>query len=166
MRNGVLLAKLTGYPIYILNTHLTPNTDLDWSLQNRLSPFTYSQLMHISELTQALVSMHNEVIITGDFNTPKDSELYQAFMDTSQVEDVFSEFDTSTKVPELSPDGKDLERIDYIFLTQKNAKADIFNKDHMFEQKQPVDGEMSYLSDHIGLKTEFVYYLNRKRIAN
>jgi endonuclease/exonuclease/phosphatase family metal-dependent hydrolase len=166
MRNGVLLAKLSGYPIYVLNTHLTPNTDLDWSLENRISPFTYSQLMHVAEVTDALVSMKNEVIITGDFNTPKDSELYEAFMNTSELQDVFSEYDTSTKIPELSQDGRDLERIDYIFLTQKNAKADVFNKEHIFEKKQEVDGEMAYLSDHIGLKTEFVYYLNRKRVAN
>lgn len=165
-RNGVLLAKLSGFPIYILNTHLTPNTDLDWSMTNRMSPFTYSQLMHIAEMTDALVSMNNEVIITGDFNTPKGSELYEAFMDSSQVEDVFADFDTSTKIPEMSLTGKDLERIDYIFLTQGNARADISSKDHLFEQKQPVDGEMAYLSDHIGLKTEFVYYLNRKKSAN
>lgn len=122
--------------------------------------------MHIAEVTDALVSMHNEVIITGDFNTPKDSELYDVFMNTSQVEDVFAEYSTSTKIADLSSDGRDLERIDYIFLTQKNAKADIFNKDHMFERREVVDGEMAYLSDHIGLKTEFVYYLNRKKAAN
>ena len=131
-----------------------------------MSTFTYSQLMHIAEITDALVSMNNEVIITGDFNTPKDSDLYEAFINTSQVQDVFAEFETSTKIPELSETGKDLERIDYIFLTEKNAKADIFNKDHLFEQKQEIDGEAAYLSDHIGLKTEFVYYLQRKRTAN
>jgi endonuclease/exonuclease/phosphatase family metal-dependent hydrolase len=91
MRNGVLLAKLSGYPIYVLNTHLTPNTDLDWSMDNRMTPFTYSQLMHVAEITDTLVAMNNEVIITGDFNTPKDSELYDLFLQSSPVEDVFSE---------------------------------------------------------------------------
>ena len=166
MRNGILLCKLKNFPIYILNTHLTPNTDLDWSMSNRISPFTYSQLMHIAEVTDALVSMQNEVIITGDFNTPKNSELYEAFMSTTQVQDVFAEYDSSTKIPELSATGKDLERIDYIFLTHRNAKADIFSKDHMFESREVVDGEMAFLSDHIGLKTEFVYYLNKKKVTN
>lgn len=152
-KRGLLITKLKEHPYYIINTHLTQNSDHDWSENNRYIPMLKSQLDEVIKAT-ALLIKNNIVILAGDFNMPKKSEIYQQFIRTSSLFDIFNEHEipTARNIPIL--DSKNIGRIDYIFIT-KNATLKKVSEKHIFTKKVAITpNEKIYLSDHIGLQVD------------
>ncbi len=156
IRNGVLIAKSTHLPIYILNTHLTPNPDFDWRMENRYCKYILAQLEQIAIIINRLSAKGQGILAGGDFNTAKDSELYKRFIKLTKLVDVFAEHKTPTFHQEYLSKKKKTKRIDYIFISNGNRKLSILSKQNIFKNKIKLeDGTKMYLTDHIGLKAHF-----------
>lgn len=149
-KKGILLCKLDNYPVYLLNTHLTQNSDHDWSKSNRYSQYLLAQLQQLAEIVTFLTPSRNQIILGGDLNMPKDSMFYKQFLSRSNLVDLFSDYSSSTYHNDYFPDRKlNIGRIDYIFASYG---CKLRAKDQIFTQKfKQQDGKISYLSDHKGL---------------
>lgn len=155
IRNGVLACKIYGAPLYVLNTHLTPNMDHDWSKTNRFSKYIDAQIRQMATIVKGLKKKKYEIILAGDFNTAKDSYLYENFVKMTKAFDVFHNFSSPTLQSEYLTKNKKAERIDYIFLINQYAKATIESTMHLFDEKVKMKkGKPLYLSDHIALKID------------
>lgn len=152
IKNGVLMCKLKEIPVYILNTHLTPNLDFNWTEKNRFYSYINAQLHQIAQLVNKIGSNKNHVILAGDLNTSKNSKLYKSFLSEAKLVDIFAEFNTPTLHQEYLAKNKTARRIDYIFLSSSDSKPAVLKKDHVFTEKVLLsNGKLRYLSDHIGL---------------
>jgi endonuclease/exonuclease/phosphatase family metal-dependent hydrolase len=151
IKNGVLSCRIDSQHLYLLNTHLTPNLDFNWTEKNRFYNYINAQLHQITELVKQVVNDGNKVIIAGDFNTSKDSMLYKRFLSNTNLIDVFAECDFPTLHQDYLAKNKAARRIDYIFLTD----GKVIKKDHLFTKRVILgNGKLRYLSDHIGLRAD------------
>ncbi|MBI4080706.1 MAG: endonuclease/exonuclease/phosphatase family protein [Candidatus Levybacteria bacterium] len=151
-KKGILIAKALKTQLTIINTHLTQNSDHDWSTSNRYTFFLVSQLNQLASLIKTLKKTNRKLIVCGDFNMPKHVSLYSSFMKKSGLIDVFQSETSPTHHKVYM--GKKLSsgRIDYIFTTELKPLA----TDHIFTRKVTIDNSIQeFLSDHIGLRARF-----------
>jgi endonuclease/exonuclease/phosphatase family metal-dependent hydrolase len=157
-RSGILLGRIKDTNTYIINTHLTQNGDYNWSDRSRFYPFIKSQLNQVAEVINSIHKKELNVIAAGDFNTDSDSKLYKSFINQSEIIDIFKKSPIPTMHQEFLPDHKKVKRIDYIFLRSSSKKAQIKNTEYIFTDKYLFkNGDRRFLSDHIGLKAEFLF---------
>lgn len=166
MRYGVLSVRLSGMPITIYNTHLTPNMDVEYTEENRFTKFSASQLAQIARIVQQELKWKRNVIIAGDFNIPHDSFLYEDFLKTSGLRDVFAARREPTYHEEFLPEGKDGHTIDYIFVSASNAAVRTLATDYVIERPVKHNGEHLYLSDHIGLLAHLQIQERKRQDSN
>ncbi len=150
-RKGVLIAKLTDCPLYILNTHLTQNSDHDWDTTNRYASYLQNQLAQFVGIIRLLRGSMASILVAGDFNLPHDSVYYKEFLEAAKLVDPFKKETFSTYHQSFLPEGEHLGRIDYIF-TGSNGNLKVKKTDHIFTDKMLIDGKLQYVSDHVGLK--------------
>lgn len=154
-RKGMLLMKVAKEPMWLINTHLTQNSDWNWNASNRFAKFLVLQLEQCADTVKTLSAIGNKIFLAGDFNLSKDSALYRDFVKDANLVDVFAKDNFPTTHPEFAPKGRKLERIDYMFTTKKN-ELKIIQKKYLFTD--PIEmsgGKKSYLSDHIALSASF-----------
>ena len=153
IRNGILTATILKTSMVILNTHLTPNMDYNYSQNNRYSKFSEAQLIQLAQVIKDFVADDKKVLLGGDLNAAKNSYLYKTFLSLSKAIDIFAREDSPTQHQEYYPAHQEVTRIDYIFYAGK-SKPKILSADHLFTKKVKLKHEKStYLSDHVGLKT-------------
>ncbi len=163
IRNGALVCKLKNYPVYILNAHITPNLDHDYSMKNRFSKYNSAQLAQLSEIINNHSKKKRDLIAAGDFNTAKDSLIYKDFIKNAKLEDLFKRLHTPTQHQSFLPKHKKVKRIDYIFLRMNTGKIKIQNTIEIFNKKEILgNNKKRFLSDHIGLKTKISLSFNKK----
>ena len=152
---GSLMAKIQGKALLIYNTHLIPNRKGNWSRENKMYQTHEKQLEELSNLIAQAAYKENYVVVSGDFNIPKSSDLYTHFLDISHARDIFAADDTPTFHAEFLPSGKKAHRIDYIFLYPEEAAMTIHASSLLFQNKVTLrNGKTAYLSDHLGLMAE------------
>lgn len=152
IQNGILSCKLKNKPYVILNTYVTPNMDYDYSKTNRFSRYIEAQLRQLATVSKNLASQGNAVFIGGDFNTDKNSYLYNTFKEASKATDIFSRHTLPTKHQDYYPSHVKVSRIDHLFVISQK-KPVILATEHLFTKKVPLNNNQSlYLSDHIALK--------------
>lgn len=156
--NGVLVAKLKDHPLLIATTHLTSDAVHNLEPKHTYYKIIRSQSEEVAQVFNNFSKQEN-LILTGDFNIAKDSELYNNFMKTTHAQDAFPKDTKATFISKRLRyfyQSQVSSRIDYIFLKQKSKKFDIINSSHLYEKEVPLsDGTMSYLSDHVGLQITF-----------
>ncbi|HVZ58686.1 MAG TPA: endonuclease/exonuclease/phosphatase family protein [Patescibacteria group bacterium] len=146
---GILLTQLKGTNLWLGNTHLTQNSDDNWSAGNRFLPLLASQLTQVAVHTQVILSRKEQLILAGDFNVPKGSPLYQNFITESTLQDFFTYDDFSTYHQEFLPPGHRVGRLDYILASPSIKLHD--TSYILREQFTDNLGKKFYASDHIGL---------------
>ena len=155
-KKGTLVAKIRGEPLLLCNTHLIPNSEGDWSRENKLYQTHEKQLEELSRLIAQVAHKENYVVVSGDFNIPKCSDLYTHFLDISHAKDIFEADDTPTFHAEFLVPGRKAHRIDYIFLYPEEASIAIHTSSLLFQNRVTLrNGKTAYLSDHLGLMAEF-----------
>jgi endonuclease/exonuclease/phosphatase family metal-dependent hydrolase len=159
-RKGVLLTKIKDLPLWILTTHLIQNSDYPWienvwSEKNKFSGLIQSQLDQTASIVQTLIKTDMNVIITGDFNIPKRTNLYRNFVKDAGVIDSFAKFQSPTYHKAFIPESAEPERLDYIFYSSKKEALKPANQKHVLENPITINKEELYLSDHVGLMTTF-----------
>lgn len=144
-RKGVLTTTLTGPGVSIVNTHPLANTDGDWSAGNRFAPAHRAQLGALAQVTGVL---RRPVVVCGDFNVDRDSELFSDFADETGLGDVFEGRCPPTFRAEYLPAAARPRCIDFI-LTGGEVKAS--SAEVLFAGKQDLRGGPGHVSDHVGL---------------
>jgi endonuclease/exonuclease/phosphatase (EEP) superfamily protein YafD len=76
----VLTTHLHGTGITIMNVHLNPNKDGDWSRANQFYPLHEAQLDDLTEFADQARFANATVMASGDFNLAKVCDLYSRFM--------------------------------------------------------------------------------------
>lgn len=172
IKNGILVCKLRDYPIYILNTYLTTNPDVNWIINKPFSRIQETQIKDLAKVINHIQKPDNTIILTGDFNFTKKSSSYNLLMSLIHGKDIFTKFELPTYLRERGSlkllwrirlldkviHAKQSGRVDYIFLLHKENKVNVSEAKHVFDEKVRLfNGKSSYLSDHIGLyaKMEF-----------
>lgn len=158
MRNGLLLAKVRGTKLWLMNAHLTQNSDCDWSVNNRYIPLLLSQLRQCQRVVDLLKKSGQHLIAAGDFNMPKDSIYYYEFIQATSLNDAFSQESSSTYHQDFLLPGQSVGRIDYIYYTEDSLLRLVNHDQVITEPIVDEHGQQMYLTDHIGLKGEFVLY--------
>ncbi len=155
-RSGVLFAKTTNMNFFILNTHLTQNSDFDWGNKNRFYKYIKSQLVQILKLIKNLSNESRFTILTGDFNLDKKSTLYKTFIKSGDLIDTFAKHESPTMHQFFLPKPKKARRLDYIFISSNESRIQITNRSHIFTGRYIIKkSKLVYLSDHVGLKITF-----------
>jgi exonuclease III len=155
---GSLITQLQNMPLAIVNTHLTANRDNDWS-KDTASYFRHQvELEQLARLIERTRKLQRAVIVSGDFNVAKGSELYQRFVQTTHVHDIFHGDMRPTYHQDYLPDGQASHCIDYLFYISTDSKTVMVSQTSLlFQDKtQLPNGKEGYLSDHIGLLAELM----------
>lgn len=153
-RKGVLLSFVPQWSITSCNCHLPANKADDWSSASRYYRVHEYALERLSSIINEQGQQKKDMLIMGDFNIPKRSELYQTFVHLSRAIDVFEEDDSPTYHEEFWPDP---QRLDYVFLCLHGGceRVQVRQKDFLFREKVRLsNGASHYLSDHMGLMAE------------
>lgn len=152
-KKGVLVSTHTENLLTICNVHLVANGDADWSASSRYYSAHEHDIAALVDQLNVLTQKRSGqlIIISGDFNIPKCSDLYQKFIAMSQAKDLFEDDESPTYHQEFLIPGQIPHRIDYIFALSQN----LFHIDHkalLFQEKFSLSsGDDQYLSDHLGL---------------
>lgn len=151
-RSGFLVCKLREIPLILATTHLTTDTIHDLTPANKRYRLIRSQILQAADVFK---EQENSVILTGDFNTGKDSMLYKEFLRVTGVKDTFATHNEITYSPERTPyrfPAEESSRIDYIFYKQNKLKIQPTELTYMFKDQVTLfKGKQSYVSDHIAL---------------
>jgi sphingomyelin phosphodiesterase 2 len=138
---GVLVTQLTDPAVSVINTHPQANRDGDWSAANRFYPIHVAQLTTLARVTDSTAA---PMVVCGDFNIDRDSDLFGEFIQHTGLEDAFGGNCPPTFRAEYLPAGATPHTIDFI-LTAGGIKAE--SAEVLFSGEQVV-------SDHLGLRAE------------
>lgn len=149
---GVLISDIDCLRLRILNVHLSANKDNDWSPSNRFYQIHSSELEKLAKLVRANRQERTTLLVAGDFNIAKSSDLYWKYIEMTKLQDSFETDDSPTFHSEFLPSGDKPHRIDYIFVDSNGKNIQIENTENLFKDKAKFkNGRESYLSDHIAL---------------
>lgn len=146
---GILSVKIKNTNIWLLNTHLTQNSDHDWSHKNRFVPLLESQLAQLLVHVNSITARDGKVILAGDLNMPKNTQYYDTFLKKSGLIDGFKADSFTTYHQSFLPSNASVGRVDYIFTS---ALLHLVRKNYILRSPLRDDeGNEFYASDHIGL---------------
>ncbi|MGH7204494.1 MAG: endonuclease/exonuclease/phosphatase family protein [Candidatus Levyibacteriota bacterium] len=154
-QNGMLSATVKDFSLRLCTTHLSSDLEHNLTPKNKLYKLIRSQSEEAARQMNAYAQTSSAVILMGDFNIGKNSELYKSFLSTTQAKDIFAKKEIKTYysdrfkyfytayVPAI---------IDYIFIKTASKKVIPLKTEYAFNQHiEFASGKKSYLSDHIGL---------------
>ncbi len=146
---GVLITRLGS--MIIMNAHLNPNMDGDWSRDNRFYPVHNVQLEAVNKLVN-MKFPDSVIILSGDFNLAKDCDLFPQFVNDGNWNDTFSSDLTPTFHSEFLKPGRTPHCIDYVLFRDPKNKLKVEQTAFMAADKIKLrNGVESYISDHLGL---------------
>ena len=151
---GILTVPLLTEAVTIVNTHLTANSDDDYSAGGRFHDFQRAQLVRLNALL-ARRPRPGLRVITGDFNLASTSDLYPLVVAYGAHRDPFATTDPYTYHPAFLRDGVPPLRVDYLLVDGDEHHYPVLGAETFFEN--PVtgeDGATLYLSDHVGLTVQ------------
>lgn len=142
---GAMVVALAGLPVCIVNTHPMANLDGDWAPTNRYFSLHREQLAALSGTVGAV---QRPVVVCGDFNIARDSELLRGFVAGTGLTDAFQGQCPATFHREYLGPGKSPQCIDFL-LVSPSVKVEATTL--LFADKVALPGGPSFVSDHIGL---------------
>lgn len=138
---------ITRFPFgYVVNTHPTANVDGDWSESNRFYGLHREQLAAVADVVDALPG---PAVVCGDFNVPRESELFRDFITKTQLIDAYAGTCPPTFHADFLPPDRPSHCIDFVLLT---GAISVESADLMFTEKLPMPGGPALVSDHVGLR--------------
>lgn len=142
MRKGFQIASAQG--LTVVNTHLSANRDDDWSPSNR---YTLIAKAELGELSQALTGIDGPLVVTGDFNLPRESSVLQEFIAANGLTDAMAGDTRPTYRP--MPQWPNPPAFDHVLVRGLTAQSEL-----VFQEKVTLhDGRSAFLSDHYGIAT-------------
>jgi endonuclease/exonuclease/phosphatase family metal-dependent hydrolase len=148
---GILVAKMDGLPLTIVNTHLLYNGG-DLNLAHRYANIHKAQLDLLGLKVKEQMDSYpdDKIIVAGDFNIEA-GEQTRKFLKTYQLYDFFAGDDSPSFHNEFLADIKSTSRIDFL-LTNDQTSISSARPQRIFTQRVKLtNGQKVYLSDHEGL---------------
>ncbi|TMQ95566.1 hypothetical protein ETD83_22370 [Actinomadura soli] len=146
LRKGALFTRVrlpSGF-LTIVNTHLSANMDMDWSMSNAYTRVEESELRELAALVGKLDAAEPKVVM-GDFNVPRPHELFREFASATGLRDAL-DGDTA---PTFRPEYAVLEPIDQVLVTPGiESTTRLLFQDHV----RLADGHLVPLSDHYAVE--------------
>lgn len=156
LHKGVLATRLVRGDLVVMNVHLNPNTDGDWSDEGRHHALHESQLNALTAFAGRADFLGRTVIMTGDFNLAKDCDLFSPFIARGGWTDVFEGDSSSTFHAEFLAPGQTPHCIDYLLVRDPVNMFTAHEASLMFTDKVRLDNKKaSYISDHMGMCGRF-----------
>lgn len=154
VQNGVLTCTIQPFSLRLCATHLSSDTVHNLFPEHKFYKLIRNQMLEAAVAVNHYAKRGESVIIVGDFNIAKHSQLYREFLKNSNAIDIFASEDQPTYYPDRIPyiyPAIAPNRIDYMFLSS-NAKVRIRKTEHLFQEKETLSNhKKGYLSDHISL---------------
>lgn len=149
-RKGMLVTDLAGGAGTVINLHLSPNRDGDWSPGNRYEAVHQAQLGAVAAQAAAEGERHaGPVVVTGDFNVAKNSELFAGFAASSGLHDAFAGQAPATF---RTRPGRAPRCIDHLLFRPGRDRLAVAESGLAFGAEQAWPGQPpAFLSDHLGL---------------
>ena len=154
LHKGVLLTEvnLEGQRIVILNTHLTANYRGLWTRDNAFAQQEHLQLQQLAEIVNAQPK-DTLVIVTGDFNVPRGSWMYDEFMVASGLTDPMAGDSKPTLRPRTGMPQRYSMAIDFALYRAPAALGEVQAESRMlFSEKVLIKNYYDHLSDHLGVE--------------
>lgn len=151
---GMLITRLTwnNIPMVVINTHLLANFAGDWERRGMYARVEEKQLQQLAETVRAQPA-DSTVIVVGDFNIPRGSDLYHNFLAHAGLTDLLAGDARATlRIPFGAP-SRFAFPIDYALVRLPEKHAFTIDCDLCFSNKYRVsDRHQGYLSDHYGIE--------------
>lgn len=154
MRKGAQVAVVDtpGGELAVVNTHLSANRGGDWSTDNRYTRIAGAELATLAGLVTA-IDPALPVVVTGDFNVPRDSPAFAAFAGAAGLHDVLAgdtapTYRPTTRFP--APPALDQVLVRSAPDRRLTAKARLVFQDAVALP----GGRTGYLSDHYGIEAD------------
>jgi len=151
---SILSAVVDPFEIRIVTTHLSSDNEHNLTPKNRLYKLIKSQSEEAAEIVNRYTKNNDSVIVAGDFNIAKNSELYNNFLDKTKLVDIYAK----EEQPTYDPNRVDFfyrspaDRCDFIFIASgKHTLQPSLLSYGLVEEEMLSNNKKSYLSDHIGL---------------
>jgi endonuclease/exonuclease/phosphatase family metal-dependent hydrolase len=152
-KKGALLSVVADTSLTICNTYLVANGDGDWSECGRYYRAHEHDLRALVDLITQISCepQASSLLVSGDFNIPKGSNLYTKFVHDAHVMDLFASDASPTYHKEFLAADQISHCIDYIFI-RSLFSARIQQPVVLFKEKVTLpSGKCQFLSDHLGL---------------
>jgi endonuclease/exonuclease/phosphatase family metal-dependent hydrolase len=160
LHKGVLATQFeyAGLRIVVLNTHMHANYNGVWDRHNRYARVEAEQLHELAEIVRAQPP-EALVVAAGDFNFPRGSWLYDAFLSASGMTDPLAGDPRPTVRAPLSFSERYSLPIDFA-LVRAPPSVGIppklaglrFASELRFTEQVLVNGRTRFLSDHMGVE--------------
>jgi endonuclease/exonuclease/phosphatase family metal-dependent hydrolase len=153
LRKGLLIVRveIDGHPVAVVNTHLKPNVDGDWSRSNRHSLALQAELHQLAgEL--AGIDARVLVLVMGDFNVPRDSWLFDEFLANTALQDVMAGDTRPTYRPAQGL--STTQAIDHLLVRPPLSHQVVAQPRLAFEEPTLLSNKrFIHLSDHYGIES-------------
>lgn len=156
LHKGVLVTRLAvrGVPVAVLNTHLLANYSADWSPYNRYARYQQAELAELEALVND-IDRETATVLAGDFNVPRGSWLYDAFVHGTGLQDLLADSVEPTYRRAFLMPHRYAQAIDFVFVRPAVGARLTGSARLVFGEKRPlVNGTLAYLSDHYGIEAE------------
>lgn len=154
-QHGILSCSLPSFSLRLSTTHLSSDFVHDLTPKDKFYLYIKSQAEEAAVEFNKMVNKFQSVILAGDFNIAKGSELYQSFVRTTKATDIFKDDNDPTYYNDRIPfvfTAVSPNRIDTVFVRSNKQAITTKKTEHIFnEPKTLSNGKKSYLSDHIAL---------------
>lgn len=158
LHKGILISRmnLEGLPLVVMNTHLTANYTGYWNHTNPYAKHEHNQLQQLARLVR-MQPPEALVLVGGDFNVPRGSWLYDAFLETSGLIDPLAGNDEPTLRPRRTMPARYFAPIDYTFVRLPDVPAMTLESRLRFQDTINHRGRPTYLSDHYGVELRLTW---------
>jgi len=148
-KKGILIAETDETTV--VNLHLSANKDGDWSSHGR---YYHKQARQLEDVRAVLSHMPiRRLIVAGDFNVARVSELYANFIRSNGLVDAAGDTTLPTFHQQFLPNDRSAQAIDHILV--RGFSAQHFYQ--MFDQKSQLhNGQQAFVSSHRAIVAEIV----------
>jgi endonuclease/exonuclease/phosphatase (EEP) superfamily protein YafD len=163
---GILVThyEVAGLPVIVVNTHLMANYAADYDRNGRPALRQQSQLRQLANAIQAFPA-GALVMLVGDFNLPRGSWLYDEFLAESGMEDTLTGDQRPTYRPLPGVPAHYALPIDFVFVRHpQNLHLTCKSNLCLDQPVRLVGGYHNFLSDHLGIISEFTWDETLRRL--
>jgi endonuclease/exonuclease/phosphatase family metal-dependent hydrolase len=160
MRKGFLISwlRLDSLPMVVINTHFLANYDEDWTPGNR---FAMEQMNDLTQLAEAIARLDRSalVIVAGDLNIPATSPMFEDFVSSCELHDVFacapSAVPSTIRPSTASSPALAIDRI--LYRHPSNEPLAVTARLRFEEPLQLSNSRTVFASDHLAVEAEIVF---------
>lgn len=144
-----------GMDLVVLNTHLSANTLDDWMTDNRCTRLAAAELRQLAGVVRS-IGADRPLVVTGDFNVPRDSTLLGEFLAATGLRDVLADDCEPTYRPTTRwPNPPALDQI--LVRTPSTLTMTARARTVLRDEVRLDDGSSAFLSDHYGVEAELTF---------